>query len=162
MGGKSLKFQVKQAIKLSEAVQIGKQKAQEKRPLSLELKDQAKMFLQKIDPLELTAIIGTTWIVYNGLDWIQYWTKTISNISEQNQEMPLFWIIENFSKPILKALGFDIEVLSKASDKNAMQIFKQVLLSFSIAYLLVKHFGAIASSTTDLITLAGRLLGLSQ
>ena len=138
--GKMLKTKIKQSmlegLALREVVEEVAEKIywnkEKKKPLDVSLKEHLGKMIDRVDPVQVVAILGTAYVIKTGIDWTQY---QLSNVG-----------------PIISVLtpsGFITgKVPLKISDNEVLEW----LLSFSIAYMVVVHGLDIASGLIPLAT----------
>lgn len=170
------------------------------------LREHISKVIDRIDPLELTAVIGTTLIIKNGIDWTatvlapmiveslilpaQKLTATAGEIIAEAYKSvttlqpfnlaPLIDLNPSFFIPILTAVfgtppqkekgqtqfgasteGSTVKSAKLKVGQESLNINVEIcqwLISFAIAYMIVKNFGAIITGATNILSFAKNLL----
>jgi len=144
----------KKAVKLEEGLTVARQKAtlrfkKSKKGLELSIREHLGKLIDKIDIVDLIAILGFTFLIKQVI---------IENFEDRIVELVhgkgiLAWIpfagptvvgILEFIRPILEARGLlpTEEQMKKALDMPKIEIIEWIL-SFALAYVIVKHGGAL-------------------
>jgi len=124
---------------------IGAMEAEKRKPMGLVAREYFGKVLDKIDPLEATSIIGTTIIIKQGIDWTQYALPKLAQLA-----------------PYLPhGLGFPIKQFEKLEGSKLVgaNVALEWLLSFSIAYIVVRYFDKVVEAGKNIIGIARGLLG---
>jgi len=148
--------------KLAEADALGKAKG-ELRGKRLEkpedkIKDWLKKMADKIDPLEIVAVTGMTYLIKNGIEWTEEIIKNPAPFFRMIAPLTgfAFLLVPDVPEP-------QQDAISKMMDTPQAEMV-QWLLSFVLAYLLVHNFGmimqAVGSATGNIIGMAKGLLGI--
>lgn len=145
---------------LAEAQELGVLKARLKmfknEPSSVMIKRWIENMANKIDPMELVATIGATYIVKQGIEW--------SEILAAQASKNIFDVI-NLILPFTHGKDANIpsETLKKALldslDTPQVEII-QWFLSFCVGYLVVHNFASIIESGTSILSIGKTLLGV--
>jgi len=132
-------------------------------------RQQIERLIEKIDPLELIAVIGGTVVIYDLIKSIpelmalavEYtaWSRAMLVISA----MPLFsWIIEKINPGALENdLKIELTAEQKAQFEAVKKEFDPVILvkSFVISYLMIKHSGQIINGVGNMTGFVASMLG---
>ena len=156
--GKQLKTKIKEAVMqaalVSEAIEISKakalQKIADKKPLGQSVKEHLGKILDKIDPLEMAAVIGATMLIKSGIDWSQ---ETI----DKNPHLGIF-LVNPFSGLIVQTLD-QFSTTKMQFDKMPQNEIFEWIISFVCAYLIVHNFGKIVEVAGKLV---GDVVGMSK
>ena len=169
--GPRLKTLIKKEKKLAEAKilgeELGKTKADKKKPLDQLIKEYAEKLIDKIDPLELASLLATTYVIHgiilNTTELFERATNItkglslISGTPEIVQALPFgntpfgwtanipfllarIWDIWNLKENVSEETKEQIvEGAKKILEKPDTDSFYLWVLSFSIAYYIQKH-----------------------
>ncbi|RLI42932.1 hypothetical protein DRO69_09805 [Candidatus Bathyarchaeota archaeon] len=99
----------------------------------------------KVNPLEIVAVIGTTYIIKQGLDWAQLSLRV-------PEPVRLFL-------DILPGIPLPSSLLEKGEVIPQGNEMVEWIVSFTLAYVIVHHFDAFVASGKDLLGIATMLLG---
>lgn len=121
-----------------------------KRERDLWLRSVADKLIDKIDAQETIAITGLTIIIKQGMDWAEYKAKTM----EANP-------VRAFA-PLFGLLGIATESLWKSDiqpeNESIPEAIQEWILSFAVAYLIVKNFGELVKAGASVLNIAKGLL----
>lgn len=162
----------KKAVKLEEGLTVARQKGtlrfkKSKKGLELSIREHIGKIIDKIDPMDIIAILGFTFIIKQII---------IENFEDRIVELiygkgilgliafagPTVYGIFQYIRPILEAKGLwpREEEMKKALDIPQIEIFEWIL-SFALAYIIVKHGGAlIGLLDKGLNSVVGMFLGV--
>ncbi len=156
---------------LSEAQETGRLRAQKKfsktEPFLDKLKPYLMQILHRIDPLEAIAIFGTTIIIKQGINWTEDMFKDVN----------VTWLMRFILSPVGAAGQYSFEFVNEILKKGQAGSLSadetktlkdllgtpqaeilQWLVSFSAAYIIVHHFGAIVEAGSNVVGMAKGLL----
>lgn len=165
--GKGVKTKARELSKEIGAATVGLKfaeiEAEYKHWKKLPLEDRLRMWLEdmakKIDPLETVAILGTTYLIKQGIQWTEI---AVANTAFD----VLQWIkILDPWNIFLPEIPADAEqnveqALEKALNTPQAEVLEW-LISFVCAYLIVKNFDKLVESTGNILGMAkGLLTGL--
>lgn len=119
------------------------------KPLSVTAQEFIDSAIEKLDPFEATAILGTTVIVKQGLDWSTVLVQALKGV-----EGSMIWKSLPWMKFIPKQEGVSTKELLGQNE-----LFEWVL-SFSIAYVIVRHFDKVVNLGTGILGIARSLVGI--
>lgn len=108
--------------------------------------------IDKVDAEQTIAIVGLTIVIRQGIDWTEYKSKVL-----EAQPLRAF-------APAFGLLGIGLESLWKSNvqvdQETITENIQEWILSFSIAYLIVKNFGELVKAGANVLSMAKNLLGL--
>lgn len=170
--GRLLKTKIKEAVTeaslVAESIKLAEARAERKLHLTKPYMDSLREHIGKwidrinIDPLELVAILGTTILIKNGIEWTeqsmgnQDLLRTFSKVLVLfNPILGLSWAVG--MKPISELIGSpEFQEKLDSPEVETMQWF----LSFTVAYIIVRHFPAIVQTAGSVVNMAKGLLGM--
>jgi len=163
------KLPIKRTKKLAEAERTGVLKAEEKyhsklfsnkKQTGIWLAKQFERLIEKIDPLEAVAILTATFFIKQGIEWTENIPTTIlqkdSLIRTVIKTIPFFGPLAVMLTP--EAPPEFQEKVEEALDSPQAEVI-QYLLSFVVAYIVVKHPEAIMSLGGNILGVAKGLIG---
>lgn len=158
---RNLKTKLKEAKFLTRAVEEEKWRLQRKKPLDVSLRAHIGKLLDSINPMELIAVLGTTYILKQGIEWSEDRLANVTNVIDKVRELtkPPYPTIGPSTTPPWSANGGQWEPLIKSALDLPEVELMEWLLSFTAAYLLVHNFGTIVESGASLLKSGMNLLG---
>lgn len=132
------------------------QKDHEKKSIWDSVREHIGKGIDRIDPLELAAVIGTTFLIKGGIDWAQ--------VQAENYNPALSVALIN----PFAAAALWVALKESGLDKNKIpqNEIMEWLVSFVAAYIIVHNFGKIVEATgklaSDVLGLAKSLLGIGS
>ena len=160
--GKLLRTKIKEALLeaslVQEAVRVGSIKAEQKEHAKKSIFDSIREHIGKgidrVDPLELAAVLGATVLIKSGIDWVQV------NQTSANQAL-MIALTNPFAAATLWALIKTSGLEGQPVSHNELM---EWLVSFVAAYVIVHNFGKIVEVTgkiaSDILGMAKSLLGV--
>lgn len=158
---------------LAEAETTGKLKAKDKhkskifknkKQMKAWIIEQLEKLIARIDPLELTAVMGATVIIKTGIDWSEEILKQFEATSKET------WWKLVFPVETIMGMGYDAlfqQLTGKPREQMRKEMEGQVytevmewIVSFCIAYVVIHNFGALIDAGTSLLGSAKMLLGM--
>jgi len=144
-------YKRKVAYELAKAEARGRLKGQQMglklEPIEQTVRKYFDKILEKIDPLEAMAIMGATIMIKQGIDFTEMAAGTLARFPSTFKMFP--WAI-----PIPGLATLDTK------DLVAKDEILQWLLSFSIAFVLIKHFDKVVTAGGSLLSAARALVGI--
>jgi hypothetical protein len=139
-----------EAAAIARGTELGKFQAHAKKPLLESFKMHMGEAINKIDPLEAIAIIGTTIIVHDTI-------LTTEGLLKKAHDYGLSWTMGlDLSVPLSQWLG-DILNLDTKKEKSPVDNWQLWLTSFALAFIIVRHAGALISGLTNFTGMASLL-----
>jgi hypothetical protein len=151
--GRLLKSKIKEAKAISQALRIGWQKADTKESWQAGLKEHLGRMLDKLDPIEVTAIMGVAAIIKEGIEWSEEITTNKTLLSLIGFGSPILWILY-----LLPDYEEQQKKIQEALDTPSAEII-QWFIAIAIACLIVRHFDALIGATRDIVGMAKLLIG---
>lgn len=149
---KEIDLQVKTQVATFLAQEKALQKIHKTKPFMESVREHIGKAIDRIDPLELAAVLGTTYLIKTGIDWSE---AALANVD-------LVGILRFFQFPV-PAEGTPEtrkdEILKILSNPQAEVI--EWLVSFTAAYLIVHHFGELVAAGSNILGLAKGLIGVA-
>lgn len=119
-------------------------------------------FIENVDPLEMVAVLGVSYLVKNGIDWGQIVTAEILG---GFAEVSKFWykILDPFNLFGLQDLPgiSDEEIKQKISDMSKAPTTEIIewVISIALGFIIVRYFDALIEAGGDVLSLAKSLIG---
>jgi len=162
--GKHLKTKVKETKKLMETQAKTRWKLVKKKPLDVSLREHIGKIIDNTkltDVAELVAVLGLTPIVKMTIEETETLMAKFKRMIESGA-----WLKWSLLMPLTPYLGFAIETLvtppdvemEKIMDLPEVEIFEWIL-SFAIAFCIVKWGGYLIGQIGDLTKVIGVMLG---
>lgn len=160
--GRGRKTFIVQALRAAaieaEAIKIASERVQQKLHEKKSLLDSAREHLGKmidrIDPLEATAILGATYLIKQGIQWTE--VLTTSNLPN------ITWLLNLFN-PFRGVVNVPVipretaEDIQKALDTPQSEAIEW-LLAFAAAFIIVRHAGEIIQAGSNILNVGKSLL----
>lgn len=155
--GRTLKAKKRDAYWLSKVAEKGKLQAQvedwKKKPLDLKLYEILKPAIDKIDPLELIAIVGGTIICHDVVLKGQEFAKALPELILRPTQTYWGFLLHSLGVPGAKQVAEGIGSTIEAGVSVATDAFKSSnlddltvwLISFGISYYVFRHGGSMLS-----------------
>lgn len=158
-----LHTKIKREILLSqstaEAVEIAKQKIHEKRelrkPLALTIREHINVAIDKIDPLELAAILGTSYLIKTTI----YADTSLVGKIKGLSKLPLSDLYGGSFAPFLESIDI---ILPKSLTTSTEPDIKEWIICFVIAFMIVRHGSELLNVFKSIGGIVGGFLGSSS
>lgn len=141
--GRLLKSKIKEAKYISKALAEGRQKADEKKPLEESLKDHIGRMIDRIDPLEAIAIIGSAIVVHEVIFKLEQFstqmTSIIVNYPTVLWESIMYLMGKEKAEEYLKTI---VPYAGGAAFPTAPDLKTEILMwliAYAIAYYAIRH-----------------------
>jgi hypothetical protein len=139
-GQRWIKTEVKHAYKTSKAAEKGRLRAllehEKNKPLTTEIREMLKKWLEKIDPIEAAAIIGGTIVTHEVIFKLAEFASTVKDFMENSIAAPaLTWFNVFFFGPFAKPPYSDLGT-GPAEISDDLMLW---LVAFGISYYAVRH-----------------------
>jgi len=144
--GRLLKTKVREAKKIAEAIKMGEDRAQKNKGWQISFREHVGRMIDRIDPLEATAILGMTYVVHSASEYLfQQWSAVGS---------------EDFFAYLIRQLTpwEEIKILEWAKARGDFQLLTW-LASFAVAYILVRHGAQIMQTGFNLASFLSSIFG---
>jgi hypothetical protein len=138
--GRLLKTQVKEARQIAEAISVGGQKSESKKNFELSLKEHIGKMIDRVDPIELGAILSLTYVIHSTYDWAK--TGLVSAIAPP---LSLPW----YALEIVGKLGVDEKQIKGIPDPIIW------LISYIAAFYVLRHGKDMLSAVSGIIGMLG-------
>jgi len=157
------------------ASQRVKDKFEKKKPISQKMQEFLVSKMKEIDPAEALAIAGTTVIIKCGINWTeevvakaQPFINTYNQISEGMLNVIMLGGYDILKKSYLGAVGNPTQPTQQEiqdrlrSESSGFQVeVMEWVISFTLAFLIVRHFGEIMQAGSNILGVAKGLLGIA-
>lgn len=153
---KKLKKLLKEAEAIAKGTELGKYKAHSKKPWQESLKEHLGHWIDGINPLDLAAICATTYLIHGVVITSTTLMQTITNYVTKTPE-GIGLIFGSAVAPFFGIPGIVVHYLQQMinisnfskTEQNQIKAFSQTtdfmiwIVSFALAYILIKHGGAL-------------------
>jgi hypothetical protein len=155
--GPRLSTKIKEARQVAEGQQEGfvqgnLRTSTRKKNLERQLLLKISAWVDRIDPLEMVAIIGTTMIIKQGINW--------SDAVQYNIEWLVDWFATEFQTIIGGKASFYPDYFKKLEKTPQAQI-QEWLISFALAFVIIRYFPQVVKAGADILSTAKLLIGLA-
>ena len=131
-----------------------------KKHLFVSIKNHIGKMIDKIEPMELIAVLGATYLIKTGIEWteeILAGAAEFANIVVKATQKYRF--VDGAIQVILEPEGIpELAEIRQALDSAPVEIVEW-LLSFMVAYMVVHNFAAIVNAGGSILSLAKTLIG---
>lgn len=157
--GKLLRTKVKAEKALVKArLQAQKEWEERKSNFAYGMKKEFVALLRKVDPIELLAIGGATFVVYNMLSTMeQFVSEFVARARKSKEVTPM---IELFSYNILRIINFFGVQVEPEEKPDLVPDHALIIISFTLATILVRHPEVFTEMFSGVTKLSGFALGL--
>lgn len=107
--------------------------------------------IDKIDPLKLFAIVGTTYFIKQGIEWTEEMTAVVQKYGKTTTPFSFSWVTAH----VWDLLG----VTERPKDLAPEEVI-QWGLSFVVAYIIIEHGGELLIAGGNLLGAAKGLIGM--
>jgi hypothetical protein len=170
--GRVLRTKVKEAKAIEEAKLKGQYKAERNKPLEVSLKEHLGKMIDRIDPLEIGAISGMTILVHHTiltnpalLERLNVLIGAAGKVATEPWNVWLTGIMDYLGLGAFAPLSMEqppLIVPKEVTDTLSQNQIISWLVSFAIAFVIVRYCGQILQSlgnaTSSLTVLVGLLL----